>query len=90
MDACAKTLLDGANGPLNLPDVAVGGDHVKMGRMDGIMEAGKFMVSMDVSDLETTTCVEFDNGQDAPQHGGILAIRDRADGTKLQITGDGV
>jgi hypothetical protein len=55
MDASAQTFPDGTDRALNLANVRVGGDRVKVNGVKGSVEAVKVMVSVDINDVETST-----------------------------------
>jgi hypothetical protein len=52
--AGAEAFFDGSNGTLDLTDVTVRGDDVDVGGVNVIANAGKFVVAVDRSDIETT------------------------------------
>ena len=74
MSAGTQALLDGANGALDLSDVAVSGDFVEVNWLECTAEALKLTVGMNVDDSETAAGVHLDNVGDCGEDGGVFAV----------------
>ena len=66
--ARSDALLDWADGPLDLADVAVCSNHVEVDGEKGGLDASKLVVGMDVADVEIMKLIEFHNGSRKLQH----------------------
>ena len=86
----AETLFDGANRAFNFTNVAVGSDDVDVDGGESCPEGAKFVVAVDIHDLETTGGVEFDHLAEFCEDGFGGTIRDGNGSAETDVTGDGV
>jgi hypothetical protein len=68
VDKGAKVFLDGADGTLDVRDVAGGTNDVKMDIRKNGGQRGEFVVNMAGADVETTGCVNGDDGGKVAAH----------------------
>lgn len=86
----SKTLLDGADGPLNFANVAVRGDNVEVNVREMIADAFKFMIAMDVAEKETTLRILVDDGSERTNNGGAGPVGEWCNGAETKVARDGV
>jgi hypothetical protein len=82
MNTGAETLLEGADGALNFPNVAVGGNDVHGGRQNIATDTLELTVSVQVAHSETTAGVELDHSKGFAQDGGPGPVGDRNGGAE--------
>jgi hypothetical protein len=90
MDSTSYTLLERAHGALNLTNVLVRGDRLKMDRVNVMTNAGKLMVGVQVANAKATGPVEVEDGLQGGKHGAFAAGRDVRKGAKTNVASDGV
>ena len=90
MDKRTKALLNGPDGPFDLADVSVSGNKVEMNVGEIGVDAGKFLIPVDVVDDETARCIEPEDGSEVAEDSGAGPICDWRDRAETEVAGDGV
>ena len=90
MDKRTKALLNGPDGPFDLADVSVSGNKVEMNVGEIGVDAGKFLIPVDVVDDETARCIEPEDGSEFAEDSGAGPICDWRDRAETEVAGDGV
>jgi hypothetical protein len=88
MDTCAEAFFHSPDGPLNLTDVTVGGDHVEVDRAEGVTEAIELVVGVYIGNSKTARGIQLDHGKEFAQNGGVFAVGHGADRAEVQVTRD--
>jgi hypothetical protein len=86
----SKTLLDGADGPLNFANVAVSGNNVKVNVREMVADAFKFMIAVDVAEKETALRILVDDGSERTNNGGPGPVGDWCNGAEAKVARNGV
>ena len=82
MYASTKTLFDGPSGAFNFANVTVSGYDVHSNRMDGVAEALKLVVTVDVADGEAARLVHGDDSLCFAEYDGLGAVGHLSDGAE--------
>ena len=90
MDGGTKTLLERADGPLDLADVAVGSDDVDREGVDIVTDALELAVSMESGEVETAGLVPPDDAAKFREEVALRAVRDADGRAILEGTTNGV
>jgi hypothetical protein len=85
-----EPLLDGPDGTFNFTNVALGGNNVEMNGGKGGLDAGEFMVPMDVGDLETPDGIQVEYARKFLGDGGGVAVGYGDSRTETNVTRDGM
>jgi hypothetical protein len=70
--------------------VAIGSDDVNVNGGQGLAKVAKFMISMNVNDLETTGSVEFDHPGKFGENCFYGTVSDGHGSAETDVTGDSV
>ena len=87
VDIRAETLLDGTNGTFDLANMTVGSDDVNVDGGQRLAEVAKFMVTMNINDLETTGGVELDHTAELGENGFDGTVSNRNCSVETDVTG---
>jgi hypothetical protein len=90
VDIGAETLFDGANGTFDLSNMTIGSDDVNVDGGQGLSKVAKFMIPMNVNNLETTCSVEFDHSGKFGENGFDGTVSDGNGGAEADVAGDSV
>ncbi len=90
VDARAEAILDSANGAFNFTNVTVGSDNVHFAWSNGLADAFKFGVSMDILDEKATVTVKLEKRGNFLKDGFVAAIRHQSDCAETHPAGDSV
>ena len=85
VDTGPQTFFHRADRSFNLTDVAVGGDDVEGNRKDVVANAIKFIIGVDVTNVETTGGVCLEDGGKVGKNGAFVAIGDWDSGAVSQV-----
>ena len=80
-----KTLLDGADRPFYLANMAVSSDDVETDRREEITDTVKFVVAVNVGNCETTLLVHVNNSFEFGFNSQVTAIGDGDNGSVVEI-----
>ena len=90
VDTGAEALLDRANTALNLANMAIGRDDVHRDRADVLANTVKFIVGVDVANVEASRTVQVEGSGDFDEDGFVGVVGYGADGAETDAEGNGV
>jgi hypothetical protein len=90
VNAGTEAFLHCADGALDLADMAVGGHDVNVCGVQIGTDALKLVVCVHITNPETATSVQLDDGEHFLEHGGMCAVGDGTHGAELKVTSNGM
>ena len=90
MCAGANALLNGPDGPFNFANMTVGGDNIESDGKEGVSDALKFVVSVNIADGETARGIGVYDVGEAGKHGIAAPVGDGEHCAVAEVTRDGV